>query len=133
MACLITFFFSNSELGKDILINTLLNILDSFISILEFKILFLFRLVSNCTIVLDELKLNHGDIVSSDILNMSEIELDKIDRYSETSLQSDISGIFSNTKERSSFDLIMLTCEFIDDIELLILFKFLRLSDNTLE
>ena len=90
MAYLKTFFFSNSELGKDILINILLNILDSFIFILEFKILFLFRLVSNCNIILDELKLNLGDIVSSDILNMSDIELEKIDRYSESSLQSDI-------------------------------------------
>ena len=51
---------------------------------------------------------------------MSDIELEKIEKYAESSLQSDISGIFSNTKERSSFDLIMLTCEFIDDIELLI-------------
>ena len=68
MACLKTFYFSNSELGKDILINTLLNILDSFILILEFKILFLFRLVSNCNIILDELKLNLGDIVSIDSL-----------------------------------------------------------------
>ena len=63
---------------------------------------------------------------------MSDIELEKIERYSESSLQSDSSGIFSNLKDRSSFDLITLTCEFIDDITLLIVFKLLRLSNNTL-
>ena len=75
-----TFVFSNSELGKDILINTSLNIRDSFIFIF-IQNLFLFKLVSNCNIILDELKLNLGDILSSDILNMSDIELEKVGKH----------------------------------------------------